>query len=120
MGVLHRTARIGLRVTPAQKRRCLGLLSAGGDVWAALIDINKCRFRWHAKPIFGYRMWCEQIAGVEVGELSVTAMRSVVRRYSDACLATAASKRAGQRAHYPRRKRNLVPLRWHSGTFHVE
>jgi hypothetical protein len=51
-------------------------------VWAALIDVNRARFRGHARPIFGYRDWCRQIAGVTVGELSVTALRSVVRRYA--------------------------------------
>jgi IS605 OrfB family transposase len=96
------------------------LLGSGGDVWAALIDVNQARFRRHAKPIFGYRDWCGEIASVRVGELSVAAMRSVVRRYSDACFVTAARKRAGERARYPRRKRGLVPLRWSSGTFKVE
>jgi IS605 OrfB family transposase len=89
-------------------------------VWAALIDVNQARFRGHAEPIFGYRDWCRETAGVTVGELSMTATRSVVRRYSDACFVTAARKRAGERARYPRRKRGLVPLRWSSGTFTVE
>jgi transposase len=89
-------------------------------VWAALIDVNQARFRRHAKPIFGYQNWCREIAGVTVGELSVAAMRSVVRRYSEACFVTAARKRAGERARYPRRKRGLLPLRWYSGTFRVE
>jgi IS605 OrfB family transposase len=120
VAVLFRTARIALRVTPAQRRRCFGLLGSGGDVWAAVIDVNQARFRRQAKPIFGYENWCREIAGVTVGELSQTAIRSVVRRYSDACLVTAARKRAGRRARYPRRKRGLVPLRWHSGTFRVE
>jgi len=115
-----RTARVELRVTVAQRRRLFGLLGAGGDVWAALIEMNQVRFRRHAKPIFGYHAWCREIAGVEVGELSVAAMRSVVRRYSSACVEVARRKRAGERAHYPRRKRALVPLRWHSGTFAIE
>jgi len=85
-----------------------------------LIEVNQARFRRHAKPIFGYQEWCREIAGVAVGELSVAAMRSVVRRYSDACFVTAARQRAGERARYPRRKRGLVPLRWSSGTFRVE
>jgi hypothetical protein len=87
-----------LRVTPAQRRRCFGLLRSGGDGWAALIEVNQARFRRHAKPIFGYENWCRETAGVRVGELSQTAIRSVVRRYSDACLVTAARKRAGDRA----------------------
>jgi IS605 OrfB family transposase len=111
---------VGLRVTAAQRRRLFGLLRAGGDVWAALIDVNEARFRHHARPIFGYQGWCREIASVEVGELSVVAMRSVLRRYSSACCEVARRKRAGQRARYPRRKRSLVPLRWHTGTFSVE
>src|SRR5207244_7144976 len=35
--VVHRTARLALRLTPAQTRRCYGLLRSGGDVWAALL-----------------------------------------------------------------------------------
>jgi IS605 OrfB family transposase len=115
-----RTARVELRVSVAQRRRLFGLLKAGGDVWAALIEVNRARFRRHAKPIFGYQAWCREIAGVEVGELSATAIRSVVRRYSSACCEVAKRKRAGHTAHYPRRKRALFPLRWHSGTFSVE
>ncbi len=80
VGVLFRRARVAVRVTPAQRRRCFGLLRSGGDVWAALIEVNQVRFRRQAKPIFGYENWCQEIAGVTVGELSVTAMRSVVRR----------------------------------------
>lgn len=120
VGVLFRTARIGLRVTPAQRRRCFRLLGSGGDVWAALIDVNQARFRRQAKPIFGHLNWYREVAGVTVDELSAAAMRSVVRRYSDACLAVARLKRSGQRARYPRRKRALVPLRWNSGTFCVK
>jgi hypothetical protein len=70
-----------------------GLLRAGGDVWAALIDVNAVRFGRCARPIFGYQEWCREVAGVSVGELSVTAMRSVVRRYSDACFETARRRR---------------------------
>jgi len=89
-------------------------------VWAALIEVNQARFRRHARPIFGYQAWCREIAGVEVGELSTAAMCSVVRRYSSACFEVAKRKRTGERAHYPRRKRGLVPLRWRTGTFTVE
>ena len=89
-------------------------------MWAALIEVNEARFRRHARPIFGYQAWCREIAGVEVGELSADAMRSVVRRYSSACFEVAKRKRAGERARYPRRKRALVPVRWHRGTFALE
>jgi IS605 OrfB family transposase len=120
MATVHRTARIRLRVTAAQARRCFGLLRSAGDVWAALIEVNDVRFRRRARPIASYQEWCREVAGVRVGELSVTGIRSVVRRYSDAFFTTAARKRAGQRARYPRRRRRLFPVRWYSNTFHVQ
>ncbi|MGC9665999.1 hypothetical protein ACNTMW_05510 [Planosporangium sp. 12N6] len=43
--VVHRTARIGLRVTPAQRRRCFGLLRSAGDVWACALEVNWWRRR---------------------------------------------------------------------------
>jgi IS605 OrfB family transposase len=89
-------------------------------VWAALIDVNAVRFGRCGRPIFGYQEWCREVAGVSVGELSVAAMRSVVRRYSDACFETARRRRCGERARYPRRKKALFPLRWYRGTFWVE
>jgi transposase len=57
---------------------------------------------------------------VQVGELSVVAMRSVVRRYADAFFETAKRRRAGERARYPRRKHALFPLRWYQGTFAID
>jgi putative transposase len=110
---------LALRLTPAQTRRCYGLLRSGGDVWAALIELNSFRFRRRAKPLLGYTELCREVAGVEVGELSVAALRSVVRRYSDAALTTARRKRAGERARYPRRRRGLMPLRWYAGRFEI-
>src|SRR6266550_8061459 len=38
---VHRTARIALRTTPAQRRRCYGLLRSAGDAWAWVIDRNR-------------------------------------------------------------------------------
>jgi putative transposase len=109
-----------VRATPAQARRCYGLLRAGGDVWAALIEVNRTWLARRARPIANYQEWCREIAGVRVGELSVVAMRSVVRRYSDAFFETTRRRRAGERARYPRRKRALFPLRWYSGTFSID
>ena len=47
-----RTARVGLRVTPGQARRCFGLLRLGGDVWAWVLDCNRM-----LRP-GGTRRWC--------------------------------------------------------------
>jgi IS605 OrfB family transposase len=115
--MLYRTARVRLRLTRGQARRCFGLLRAGGDVWAALIDVNMARLRRGAPPIANYQEWCREIAGVRVGDLSVPAIRSVVRRYCDGFFETARRKRRGESARFPRRKRGLMPLRWYSGTF---
>ena len=86
-------------------------------MWAALIEVNAVRFRHGARPIANYQEWCREIAGVRVGELSVTAIRSVVQRYCDGFFETVRRKRRGERARYPRRKRALFPLRWYAGTF---
>jgi len=118
--VLHRTARIRLRTTRAQTRRCFALLRAGGDVCAALIEMNQYRFARRARPMLGYQELCREVAGTAVGEMSVAALRSVVRRYSDACMETARRKRAEEKARYPRRRRALVPLRYYAGTFGLD
>jgi putative transposase len=55
--------------------------------------------------------------GVPFGELSTTAARSVLRRYSDAWFEAAARVGQGRPAGFPRRKRGLMPLRWYAGTF---
>jgi len=115
--VQYRTARVVLRVTGGQRRRCFGLLRSGGDVWAALIELNRQRLRRGAAPVANYQALCREVAGVAVGELSVTALRSVLRRYADAFFETARRKRAGTAARYPRRRRALFPLRWYTGTF---
>jgi putative transposase len=45
----------------------------------------------------------------------------VLRRYSDAWFAAAARRKAGDAsARYPRRKRGLMPVRWHAGTFALD
>lgn len=89
-------------------------------MWAALVDVNRERFRRGARPIASYKEWCREIVGVRVGELSVDAMRSVIKRYSDAFFETSRRRQRGQRARYPRRKRALVPVRWCHGTFALD
>lgn len=108
----YRTARIRLRCTPAQARKAFGLLRSAGDVWAALIELNQVRFRRRARPLLSYQELCPEVAGVRVGELSAPALRSVLRRYADACMETAKRKRRGERARYPRRKRHLLAMRY--------
>jgi hypothetical protein len=119
--VVHRTARAGLRVTPAQRQRLLGLLAAGGDVWACVLELNAWRRRRQGAPLAGYPELCRELAAAgpgTFGELDTAGARSVLRRYSDAWFAAAARRRAGDHAaRFPRRRRALMPLRWYHGTF---
>ena len=117
---VHRSARVALRLTPAQSRRCYAMLRSGGDVWAALIEFNAERFRRRGAPVFEYAALCREVAGTPVGDLSVTAVRSVVKRYAEGCEETTRRKRRGERARYPRRRRALLPLRWYAGTFDLD
>jgi IS605 OrfB family transposase len=122
--VVHRTARCGLRVTRAQARRCFGLLRSAGDVWCAVLQLNRWRRQRGARPLAGYQDLCRELAAAgpgTFGELDSSGARSVLRRYSDAWFAAARRRAAGDHtARYPRRKRGLVPVRWYHGTFTLD
>ncbi|WP_157411641.1 hypothetical protein, partial [Actinoplanes rectilineatus] len=60
--VVHRTARIGLRVTCAQRQRCFGLLRSAGDVWACVLEVNAWRLRRGDAPVAGYQQLCRLLA----------------------------------------------------------
>jgi putative transposase len=119
--VVHRTARIGLRLTHAQRQRCFSLLRSAGDVWACVLDINAWRRRRGDRPAAGYQQLCRLLAESgpgTFGELDSTGARSVLRRYSDAWFSAAARRKAGNmEVRFPRRRRSLMPVRWHHGTF---
>jgi len=121
--VVHRTARAGLRVTPAQRRRLLGLLVSAGDVWACVLELNAWRRARQDRPLASYQELCRALAAAgpgTFGELDTEGARSVLRRYSDAWFATAQRRKGGDhRARFPRR-RALVPIRWYHGTFALE
>jgi IS605 OrfB family transposase len=116
-----RTARVGLRVTRAQRRRLLTLLASGGDVWACVLEINAWRRARRDRPLVSYQALCRELACAGPGcfaELDSAGARSVLLRYSDAWFAAAKRRRGGdQRARFPRRRRALMPLRWYHGTF---
>ena len=122
--VVYRTARCGLRVTRAQRERLFGLLRSAGDVWCAVLELNSWRRSRRDAPLAGYRELCRELAASgpgTFGELGSAGARSVLRRYSDAWFAAAAKRRAGDAsARYPRRRRALVPVRWHAGTFALD
>jgi putative transposase len=119
--VVYRTARIGLRVTRAQRQRCFGLLRSAGDVWSCVLEVNAWRRRRGDTPVAGYRQLCRLLAesgSGTFGELDSTGARSVLRRYSDAWFCAAARRKAGAiEVRYPRRRRALMPVRWYHGTF---
>ncbi|HYZ57168.1 MAG TPA: hypothetical protein VE733_27205 [Streptosporangiaceae bacterium] len=101
--VVHRTARAGLRVTRAQRRRLLGLLVSAGDVWACVLELNAWRRARRDAPLAGYQELCRELAASgpgTFGDLDTTGARSVLRRYSDAWMATGSGsrwRRAGRR-----------------------
>ena len=127
--VVHRTARYGtariaLRTTAAQRRRCFGLLRSGGDVWACVLDLNAIRRQRGAPGVVTYQELCRGLSADgpgTFGELSTNGARSVLRRYSDAWMTTAKKRRAGESsARFPRRKKALVPSRYYAGTFGLD
>jgi hypothetical protein len=122
--VVHRTARCGLRVTRAQRTRLFGLLRSAGDVWCAVLELAQWRRRRQDVPLAAYQELCRELALAgpgTFGELDSAGARSVLRRYSDAWFATAKRRKARDTtARYPRRRRGLVPVRWHAGTFTLD
>jgi hypothetical protein len=96
--VVYRTARIGLRTTAGQRRRCFGLLRSAGDVWACVLEVNWWRRRRGAPPLAGYQELCRELAAAGAGtfgELDSVGARSVLRRYSDAWFSAAKRRKAG-------------------------
>src|SRR5690348_15486342 len=96
--VVHRTARVGLRLTTAQRQRCFGLLRSAGDAWAAVLELNTWRRRRQDAPLVTYRELCRELAASgpgTFGELDTAGARSVLRLFSDAWFAAAKRRRAG-------------------------
>ncbi|MBK5306916.1 MAG: transposase [Frankiaceae bacterium] len=122
--VVHRTARVEVRVSSGQRERCFGLLRSAGDVWAVLLQANRWRRERGAPGLVGYQELCRELAAAGpgvFGELSTVGARSVLRRYSDAWFAAAARANAGAaRPGFPRRRRGLVPVRFYAGTFTLD
>jgi IS605 OrfB family transposase len=122
--VVHRTARCGLRATPAQRNRLFGLLASAGDVWCAVLELNSWRRHRQDAPLAGYQELYRELAASgpgTFGELDSAGARSVLRRYSDAWFTAAKRRRAGDtRARFPRRRRGLVPVRWYAGRFTLD
>ena len=60
--VVHRTARVGLRVTQGQRRRLVRLLVSAGDVWAAVLELNGWRRARQDRPLVSYQELCRELA----------------------------------------------------------
>jgi hypothetical protein len=60
--VVYRTARAGLRVTRARRRRLVALLVAAGDVWACILELNTWRRARQDRPLAGYPELCRELA----------------------------------------------------------
>jgi hypothetical protein len=114
---VHRTARIALRTTPAQRRRCYALLRSAGDVWAWVLDCNRALREWHCPQVAKFPALCRELTGTSFGELSRTCAEDVLKSYSTAFFEAARRKKARVRAGFPRRKRGLVPVRFHLRPF---
>jgi hypothetical protein len=86
-----------------------------------VLELAQWRRRRQDAPLAGYQELGRELTAAgpgTFGELDSTGARSVLRRYSDAWFATAKRRQAGDTtARYPRRRRGLVPVRWHAGTF---
>ncbi len=119
-GTVMRTTRVELRLTHGQRRRCFALLRAAGDVWAALIELNRARFARGGPPVFGFTALCRELTGADLGPLARICAEDVAKRYSTACLETTRRKRAGKLARYPRRKHALLPVRFRWSAFALE
>ncbi|GAA4621720.1 hypothetical protein GCM10023196_011140 [Actinoallomurus vinaceus] len=119
-----RTARVGLRLTPAQRKRCFGLLVSAGDVWACVLDMNRWRRQRGLPAVVSYQALCRELSAAgpgTFGELDAQGARSVLRRYSDAWFAAAKNRKSGDvSARFPRRKRRLMPVRYYHGTFTLD
>ena len=120
--VVQRTARICLRTTPAQAKRCYQLLRAA-NVWAWLLDSNRDRRQQGDPAVVGYQALrlppAHQPRRLR-GAVGGRGARSVVQRYSDAWFEAARLDDRGERAGFPRRKRFLVPIRFYNGTFFLD
>src|SRR5437660_6735913 len=117
---LHRSARIPIRATRAQRRRLFGLMRSAGDVRALVLDCNRQLREWKMAPVVSYQALCREFAGMSFGELDMVGARSVIRRYSTEWFEAAKRRKAGLPVGFPRRKKALLAVRWYHGTFRID
>src|SRR3984893_8555942 len=114
---VHRTARLPGRTTPAQRRRCYGLLRSAGDVWAWVIDCNRQLREQHRPVVANFSALCRALTGTSWGELSRQCAEAILKNSSTAFFEATKRKKQGVQAGFPRRKRGLVPVRFRFGCF---
>jgi len=120
--VVHRTARVGLRTTRGQRRRCFSLLRSGGDVRAWVLDANRARHQAGQAALTNYQALCRELTArgpANFGELGSVGARSVLRRYTSEWHSAAQRRKKGEKVGFPRRKKALVPIRYYHGTFAI-
>jgi IS605 OrfB family transposase len=122
--VVLRTARVGLRLTRAQRRRCFGLLLAAGDLWSCVLDMNRWRRQRGSAPMVNFQELCRELHAAgpgTFGELDSKGAEGVLRRFSDAWFSAAKRRKGGDMtARFPRRKRRFLPVRLRYGGFALE
>ncbi|MFU8874287.1 hypothetical protein [Micromonospora sp. SL4-19] len=109
------------------------MLRSARDVWACVLEINAWRRRRHDMPLTGYQALRRELSGHRdvagehrsgpgtFGELDVAGAQSELRRFSDAWFAAAKRRKNGDlAARFPRRRRGLMPVRWHHATFGID
>ena len=123
--VVYRTARVGLRVTPGQRRRCFGLLRSAGDVWACVLEVNAWRRRRRTTRRGRLPGVVSGAGGVGAGHVRGFGHYRVPGR----CCAGSPMRGSRRRnaaaagdvsARFPRRRRGLLPVRWYHGTFTID
>jgi putative transposase len=89
-----------------------------------VLELNMWRRARQDAPLVGYQGLCRELASSGpgcFGELDAVGARSVLGRYSDAWFAAAARRKNGDTsARFPRRRRKMMPVRWHHGRFVLE
>ena len=116
--VVHRTACICLRTTPAQAKRCYQPLRAAGDV--GLAPGQQPRSTPARRPGGGrLPALCQLTNRGGFGELSVVGARSVLQRYSDAWFEAARRHNRGA-GRVPAPQTLPGPIRFYNGTFFLD
>lgn len=109
-----------MRVTQGQRQRCFGLLVAGGDVWACVLELHALRRRRGDQAIVSYQgcaaSWRRRVRGRSANSAvgcpvdPAPLLRRLVRHRRPPQI-------SDESARYPRRRRQLLPSRYDHGTF---